>query len=405
MILIYSYNFSLSKSFKIEKSNNNIDLNGAIGQAQNGDSIFIESGEYFEKNIIIDKKISLFGHGYPIINSQFSKGDLLTITSDSVTISGIIFKNIPIAYTYDNAAIKVKSSNYVNIINVRTENSFFGIYLANSTNCKISNNIIMGNFMKETSSGNGIHLWKCNHILIENNVIQHHRDGIYFEFVKNTHINNNLSRKNMRYGLHFMFSDSCSYQNNQFSDNGAGVAVMYTKSVLMKNNIFKDNWGTASYGVLLKDIKDSKIINNQFLKNTVGIHAEGSSRLIIENNNFINNGWALKIMGNCVENKISFNNFISNSFDLSTNSTDSYNNYDNNYWSKYQGYDINKDGIGDIPYYPVSLFSVVVQNSSPALMLMHSFFINVLETAEKIFPSVIPKKVLDKKPSMRKIKC
>lgn len=40
-----------------------------------------------------------------------------------------------------------------------------------------------------------------------------------------------------------MFSHQDIYTNNTFSENGAGVAVMYSRQVTMIRNHFLDNWG------------------------------------------------------------------------------------------------------------------------------------------------------------------
>ena len=156
-------------------------------------------------------------------------------------------------------------------------------------------------------------------MLIENNSIQGHRDGIYFEFVTESIIRKNLSEKNVRYGLHFMFSHNDQYLGNIFRNNGAGVAVMYSKNVRMENNVFEKNWGASAYGILLKDISDSHITNNTFLKNTAGIHMEGSSRIEIQQNVFKENGWAIKVQASCDDNNFHHNNFYGNTFDVATN--------------------------------------------------------------------------------------
>ena len=52
------------------------------------------------------------------------------------------------------------------------------------------------------------------------NTISGHRDGIYFEFVTNSIIWRNISTKNIRYGLHFMFSNDDAYITNVFKNNG-----------------------------------------------------------------------------------------------------------------------------------------------------------------------------------------
>ena len=85
-----------------------------------------------------------------------------------------------------------------------------------------------------------------------NNSIQKMRDGIYFEFVKHSSVINNKSKLNLRYGLHFMFSNDDKYEDNLFENNGAGVAVMFSKYISMRKNIFRLNWGTASYGSAIK---------------------------------------------------------------------------------------------------------------------------------------------------------
>jgi nitrous oxidase accessory protein len=378
-------------------------VNMAVQQAQNGDTVLIRKGTYLETSIKIKSELTIIGEKGSVINAEGRGENVIEITSDNVTITGLEIQNVAVSYVSDNAAVKLIKVKNCKVSNCRIYNGFFGIYLAKSYHCKIENNDIISSGKKESSNGNGIHLWQCSNIEVANNKVSGHRDGIYFEFVKHGIIFNNLSERNVRYGLHFMFSDSCKYENNTFRHNGAGVAVMYTKCVEMTGNRFLNNWGTASYGLLLKDIKDSFIKNNIFKTNTVGIHCEGSNKILIENNEFIDNGWALRIMANCSENNFKSNNFIGNSFDLSTNSTRSDNTFSGNYWSRYKGYDLNHDGFGDIPFRPVTLFSVLVQKYEPTVILLHSLFLDLLNFAENLFPSLIPPTLVDNHPSMEKI--
>jgi nitrous oxidase accessory protein len=146
--------------------------------------------------------------------------------------------------------------------------------------CEVVSNEIISNAVSENFSGNGIHLWKCDSMLVSGNSITGHRDGIYFEFVTRSRVVNNHSEGNIRYGLHFMFSNYDDYENNTFKNNGAGVAVMYTKFVKMTGNRFEENWGPNSYGLLLKDINDAVIEHNTFYKNTTGLYSEGGQGLI-----------------------------------------------------------------------------------------------------------------------------
>ena len=172
----------------------------------------------------------------------------------------------------------------------------------------------------------------------------------------------------------------------------------------MEDNDFLDNWGGSSYGLLLKDITDSEIRNNRFRKNTIGIYAEGAIRIIIAENDFTRNGWALNILGSCNDNVIQSNNFINNTFEVSTNSKRNYNDYTGNYWSENtSSYDLDRDGVSDVPYRPVKLFSFMMANMESTTILMRSLLVDLINHAEKIAPVITPHNLMDSKPLITRI--
>lgn len=375
-------------------------LSQGIKMAKDGDTVLLNRGVYKESNIIIDKAIYLEGVGGPVLDGE-NRNEILKLTGKNIVIRGIHFANAGYSSMNDFAAIKIIDAFNVVIENNVISNASFAIHIANSTRSIVRNNIIIGTNKSEHLSGNGIHLWKCEHMLVENNAIRGHRDGIYFEFVTGSVIRNNISELNIRYGLHFMFSHSDTYLNNTFRNNGAGVAVMYSKNVRMEDNVFDKNCGPSAYGILLKDISDSHIESNKFLQNTVAIHMEGSSRIEIGKNIFKGNGWAAKVQASCDENTFHHNNFYGNSFDIATNGSKTLNRFYNNYWDKYDGYDMNKDGIGDVPYHPVSMYSMIVEQNPNSLMLLRSFMVSLLDKAEKAIPSLTPENLIDNKPMIK----
>lgn len=377
-------------------------LRQAITVAHKGDTIILQEGRYAERNIVIDKPLTIRGEGNPIIDAE-GKGFVLIVRSDSVTIRDLQVHNAGKSFIEDYAGILVEKSKHCLIENVTLKENFFGIYLAETTQSVIKNNIVESSAERESSSGNGIHLWYSTHITIENNQVRGHRDGIYFEFVENGTIRGNRSEKNLRYGLHFMFSDSCLYTENVFVDNGAGVAVMFTDRVEMTENVFRDNWGSASYGLLLKEIYDSKIKDNRFENNSTGIYIEACNRLEITGNVLKDNGWAVKLMANSMDNRFEKNNFVGNTFEVATNSRQNFNTFENNYWSQYEGYDLNRDGIGDVAHRPVRLFSIMVEKQPQTLVLIHSLFIELLDMAERLMPALTPETLVDSKPRMKAI--
>ncbi|MBA4153551.1 nitrous oxide reductase family maturation protein NosD [Flavobacterium sp.] len=375
----------------------------ALKASKDGDTVLVHKGIYKEGNLRIDKKIVFLGKNFPVLDGQ-KKVEVISIHADSVVVKGFRVINSGFAALEDPCGIKVYNKSFVLIEGNQLDDNFFGIYIQNGRNCVVKNNTIIAYGKEEQQIGNGIHAWKSNDLQIIGNTIKGHRDGIYFEFVYDSVIWRNIATHNIRYGLHFMFSSNDSYITNIFRNNGAGVAVMFSKNVTMMNNYFDENWGTSSYGLLLKEISDSYIYTNHFKNNTSGIYMEGTNRIKMEKNVFEGNGWAMKIQASCMDNEIVNNNFQGNTFDMGTNGSLVLNTFNNNYWDKYEGYDINRDGLGDVPYHPLSLFAVLVEKNPSAMLLFRSFMITLLDKSEKVLPSITPDNFVDNEPLMKPLK-
>lgn len=372
-------------------------LTEAVRIAAAGDRIVLSRGTYSESNVVVDKALSITGERGATIESL--KGEqIITVVADGVTIEGVTFRGVSTSFVDDRSAIRIEEAGGCLIRNNHFDDAFFGVYLARAIDCAIEGNTFTASKPGQTKSGNGIHLWHSSDVEIRGNEIQGHRDGIYLEFSSRIDVENNDASNNLRYGLHFMFSDDCRYVANEFVDNDAGVAVMYSKHVEMAGNRFVDNWGSSAFGLLLKDITDSRIENNLFRKNTVGIYAEGANRIEVLRNDFVENGRAVKIMANSLDSIFRHNNFVANTFDVTTNSRESYSTFEQNYWDAYRGYDLDRDGTGDVPFYPVRLFSLIVEQHEPAVILMRSLFVDLLDAAERVLPVLTPKAVVDASP-------
>jgi nitrous oxidase accessory protein len=378
-------------------------LSDAVRRARRGGRIVITAGVYREPTINVDKPVTITGERGAVLDGD-GKRQILTISADSVTIRGLTFQDVGKSDREDWAAIKVVEASDCVIENNRIERGFFGIYLARVSHCRIAHNVLAATPSGETTSGNGIHLWTADHITIADNRISGHRDGIYFEFVHESDIERNVSTGNSRYGLHFMFSDDCRYRNNSFRQNGSGVAVMYTRRVEMTGNRFEENWGGASYGLLLKEISDAHLEDNQFSRNTTALLADGTTRLVARHNVFADNGWGIRLDANAQEGRIVENDFLRNTFDIATNGRSSDTVLDGNYWDSYAGYDARHDGHGDVPHRPVRLFTLLVEQNEPALILLRSSFVALLDAAERVVPALTPETLADPRPAMHPIR-
>ncbi len=393
-------NNAWAKTIQIGQQQNIKSIRQALLIAVDGDSLLVYPGHYHEQNIIIQRSVFLIGINHPVLDGD-DKYEIISVKADGVVIDGFKIVHSGISSIEDFAGIKIYNRRDVVIRNNILENTFFGIYAQYAVNCTIEKNTLAAYNKEEQQSGNGIHCWKADSMRIIANTVSGHRDGIYFEFVTHSVIWRNISFNNMRYGLHFMFSNNDAYISNVFENNGAGVAVMFSNHVKMIHNYFEENWGDGAYGLLLKEISDSYIESNRFVKNTVSIFMEGVNRIQLEKNVFESNGWAMKIQASCTDVVVENNNFRHNTFDVGTNGSLVLNTFNSNYWDKYDGYDLDKNKFGDIPYRPVSLYAMIVEQNPPAMILFRSMMTSLLDKTEKILPSLTPENLKDEHPLMK----
>ena len=371
----------------------------AVRTAPAGSRIVIRAGTYDVGPLVLDRRVSLAGEGRPILRGR---GDhtLIRVTGDSVEVRGLVLERVGSSFVEDRAALKVEGARGCVVEDVDIRDAFFGIYLAKASGCALRRNRIIGGSRAERAAGNAIHLWDTRDVEISGNTVSGHRDGLYFEFVRGARVTGNTSTANARYGLHFMFSDSCIYRRNEFRANGAGVAVMYTKRLQIEGNRFEDNTGPTAYGLLLKEITDTRIAGNGFRRNTVGLLTEGGGRLEVLGNTFEQNGWGVQLQANSMANRFEGNTFAGNSFDVATNSRSNYSTFRGNWWDRYRGYDLDRDGKGDTGFRPVRLFATLVTRHEAAILLLRSAFVDLLDQAERVLPAFTPETLVDATPLM-----
>lgn len=375
-------------------------LTAAVAAARPGSTIRVRAGTYREPTIVIRTPgLRLVGDGWPVLDGEGAH-EIVNIRADDVTVQGFVFANTGIAHMEDRAALRVIESARCTVADNRFRQTLFAVYLQRALDCTIRNNDIVGAGGGESNNGNGVHLWHSTGIRVIGNSITGQRDGIYFEFSRGAVAEDNRSEGNSRYGLHFMFSDSCTYARNAFVANGAGVAVMYSKGITMERNEFRDAVGSAAYALLLKEITDGALIQNEFVGSSTGLYLEGASRFEIRGNVFRANGWAVRLMADALDNHFVGNRFEGNAFDVATNSRTVRSTFDGNWWDGYRGYDLDRDGRGDVPFRPVRFFALVVEKHPEALLMLRSPVTAVLDAAERVFPVLTPP-LADEHPLMR----
>src|ERR1039458_7271869 len=107
------------------------DLQMTKTTAGRGDTILIKPGVYPSINTFIDKPLTIIGENYPVIDAQL-KEEVITVTSDKVTLTGLDIRNTKTGDMRDYAGIRIFKAHDVQILNCHLDNTLFGIYVGDS---------------------------------------------------------------------------------------------------------------------------------------------------------------------------------------------------------------------------------------------------------------------------------
>jgi nitrous oxidase accessory protein len=380
-------------------------LQPIIDRSAAGDTVLVDPGTY-TGNLFIARRISLLGIGDPVLRGP-GTGSVVTITADSCTISGFVIEHCGTMLVDEDAGILVKS-NY-NVIERNTlRDILFGIYFYHAGWNNTTGNTITGRTeLSLGERGSGVHIWNSHYNTFRENTITRERDGFYIQNANHLLIQRNEVSE-LRYGLHYMYADSNAFLDNDFHDNVAGAAIMYSKDITFRNNNFSHNRGFASFGILFQDCHNSIADSNTVSDNVVGMFLEASTENLFRRNVIARNDAALEMYQNATGNTFTENNFIGNLTPLLLAGKQTGTRWSSggrgNYWSSYNGYDLDGDGIGDVPMKIQNVFQFLEGKNANVRLYLYSPASQALSAATETFPIITINREVDNHPLMRPVR-
>ncbi len=376
-------------------------ITAALERAEPGDTIRLAGGTYHE-NIVVNVSVTLTSDGGATIRGGY-QGNVVHVTAAGTVLEGLHIAEASPRLTKDMACVLVEADD-VTIHGCTITESLHGIYVKAGKGTEIVGNRIEGRLdLIEADRGNGIHLWNSSNNRIIDNEILNVRDGIYFSFADSTEIKRNHIH-NARYGLHYMYSNDNSFFDNLFENNVAGAALMYSEDIVFARNTFARCRGFRAYGILLQSMSRVTARENLIVDNSRGIFMNNADSCVIESNDVVNNDLAIQLNGGCDGNLFVRNNFINNLSDLLLDVSDLETRWADagrgNYWSSYHGYDLDRDGIGDLPYPIQNVFQILETRVPEVRFYLLSPAAEVLEAAERALPILRLGDAQDPRPAM-----
>ena len=244
---------------------------------------------------------------------------------------------------------------------VEIRGALFGIRAERARGLVIRGNRVHGDAARAFGlRGDGVRLWEVYDSFVAENRLADGRDLVAWYSARNRFERNRVERG--RYGLHFMHSDDNVVAGNVFDRDVVGVFVMYSRGVVLEENEMLRAGGAAGIGLGVKEAAALVVRRNLLAGNTTGLFIDTNAvgpgeRLVFEGNVFRAHERAVLFHGEASHNEFRGNAFQGNRVDVEVDGRGDARAalWRGNAWDDYVGYDLDRDGVGDVPHEPSSL--------------------------------------------------
>jgi nitrous oxidase accessory protein len=376
-------------------------LRSALDAAGPGDTLVLAGGIH-RGPIEIRKQLTLRGERGAEIDGG-GQGTVIMVASPGVELDSLTIRGSGSNAMKIDAGVRIAADG-VSLRGLVLEDVLYGVNAERGTGLVVDHCRITGRVapLDETGSGNGIHLWYSSGVRLVGNEVEHFLDAIYLSFADRVEVEGNVLRWNGRYGLHSMYSQRAKLAGNTFTLNAAGCALMFSNDLDVDRNDFVENRGPRTYGLLLRDCSGGRFRDNRLASNTIAVFMDGSNRNRFTGNLVENNGWGLLIFSSCANNVFAGNQFVQNDYPVALDMRRTSNRFNDgrlgNYWSENAAFDLDGDGVSDVPYAPVTAFAFLSRQYPDLTILAQSPAVAALGVAERVLPALHPSDALDSFP-------
>ncbi len=374
-------------------------LQPAVDAARPGATLEVPAGTY-DGDLFIDKPLRLIGRGRPLLRGS-GTGSVVLVRAAGVTVEGFDIDGRGGGdLGRDSSGIHVAAHDAV-IRDCRITNALFGVYLLEAHGSTVERCRIRGIPGKDPGEkGSGIHAYNTERFKFIGNEVVDARDAFYLQNASKGIIRGNRAR-DMRYGLHYMFSDDNLFEDNVFENGAAGSAIMYSERIVFRRNQFIRNRGFASVGLLMQQCDDVLAESNLIADNARGIFLEGTQRVVFRGNIIAQSDAAIVAFDSSRATRFEGNSFVGNMTPLLLVGKRLDAVFEANHWSGHADPDLDGDGRTERPYRLTSVFDHMRGNLTAADLYVDGFAGIALSLAETAFPVLEPFRVTEEAPLAR----
>ncbi|NVO12459.1 MAG: nitrous oxide reductase family maturation protein NosD [Rhodoplanes sp.] len=407
-------------------------LQGVLDAAAPGDVVVLKTGRH-RGPVRLAVPLTLRGEDGAVLDGDHD-GSVVTVTAvDAAVESLIIVGSGSSLDTMDSGVFLARTAARARVAGNRIEGNLFGVYVHGAEGAAVERNAILGRRGGRTSeAGNGVSVWNAPGARIVGNDIRFGRDGVFVISSRNNIFADNRFQ-DVRFAVHYMYTNDSTVAGNVSAGNHVGFAVMYSSRLKITGNRSERD---RDHGFLFNYANNATVAGNVVLGGPIAASTEIAvddqhaalldrarensgmvRRAGPEKCVFIYNANANRFTGNRFEgceigihftagsekNEIVGNAFVRNRHQVKyvgTRSLDWSKDGRGNFWSDNPGFDLDGDGVADTAYRPNDIIDKVLWTAPAAKILVASPAVQMLRWAQAQFPALYPGGVVDSHPLM-----
>lgn len=373
-------------------------LADALAGASEGDEIILSPGHY-DGPVTISKTLTLTGEDGAVIDAG-GTGSVVLVDAPDVVVRGLHLTGSGRVHEPIDAGVKLtQNARGARVLNNVMTDNLVGVDIHGARDAQVKHNRIEGlRLARMNDRGNGIYVWNAPGAEVIGNEVRYGRDGIFSNVSKRNVFSDNLFR-DLRFAVHYMYTNDSVIENNVSIGNHLGFALMYSDRIVAKGNISIND---RDHGVMLNYTKQSDIFANVVMGGTEKCtFVYNSHANLIADNSFVGCDIGVHFTAGSERNTITGNAFVGNRTQVKyVGTTDVEWSFEGrgNYWSDHPAFDLDGDARADSAYRPNDLMDHILWSQPAAKLLLGTPAVQLVRWSQSQFPAARTGGVVDSHP-------
>ncbi|HSQ67399.1 MAG TPA: nitrous oxide reductase family maturation protein NosD [Polyangiaceae bacterium] len=366
--------------------------------------VWLEDRTY-RGDFTIARPLALRGTGKTILEGTGTT-TVVSITADHAVLDDVTVQHSGRRFTAEDAGVKAKGDAIV-VTHVAVHDVLFGVDLAACPHCVVEHTRVIGPDGDHELRGDGIKLWESHDAIVRSCVVEYGRDLVVW-YSRRATLEDNIVRHG-RYGTHFMYSHDAVLRRSRLENNIVGIFVMYSARLKVEHNVLAGARGPAGMGIGFKESDGVAVDDNWIVANTTGIYLDRTPRnvslpVVFSHNVLALNNVAVRFLSSQEGLTFSNNDFHHDVtvVEVEGGGDAMGTTFSGNHWSDYEGYDLDGDGTGDVPYELKQLSSELTDAHPSVQFFEGTGALGLVDTVARAVPVLASHTLLvDRTPSMK----